>query len=186
MIFPAKRRKNEVIRAKLPEIQGILNGQRLAPLGEIPFGHSTVGFSGCESIAVHNLLVLLGRSQSYQSVLRTIERDCWLFGWFGIFPHRISKSLSRVGISARKTADRDELIRAVSDGFPVILSYWTKRRLFSSIHTVCVYSCEDGTVLLNCFSRCADAALANDFTAWMRSRLLITGYIPDERSYKKE
>lgn len=186
MIFPGKRRKNEAICAALPEILGILNGQRLAPLGEIPFGCSTVGFSGCETIAVHNLLVLIGRPQSYQNVLRTVERDCWLFGWFGIFPHRIQKSLSRVGVTAKKTADRKELIRAVSDGRPVILSYWTKRRLFSSIHTVCIYSCEDGTVLLNCFSRCADAALTNDFTAWLNARLLITGYIPDDISYKKE
>lgn len=185
MIFPATQRKNEQCREKLPPIQGLLNGQRLSPLDNIPFGCSTVGFSGCETIAIHNLLTLLGRPQTYQSILRTVECDCWLFGWFGIFPHRIQKSLSRAGVTAKKTADRGLLIRAAADGTPVILSYWTKRRLFSAIHTVCIYQEKDKTVILNRASRCAHPEVTDNFAAWLEKRLLITGYIPDD-TYKKE
>ena len=153
---PFRRRKNERLRAALSPCTGLLCGQGDGVLAQYPFGLSSVAFSGCEAIAIHNLLVLCGQGIPFSRVLSAVEGDCWLWGWFGIFPRRIGRCLARLGVNSHPTREISALCRAITTGTPVIFSFWTGRPFCSSIHTVCAVRRGDDCVIYNRYNHCTE------------------------------
>ena len=108
----------------------------------------TVGFAGCEAIAIYNALHDLGFNVSLSRIIYDIEYNNYdlAFGWGGTWVNRIDDMLRYYGAEVEKTsasniqtaADNGEL----KEGQVFVTSFWTdSEKWISSIHTVeVVYS----------------------------------------------
>ena len=150
------RAANEKDRAApLPE--GPLCGQRLPPLAALPYGAYTVGYCGCEVIAVYNVLLTLGRPRPFAEVAAALEgRGLLCNGLGGTHLGAAVDYLRAAGcrvkaLGARSAASYD----AAFDGArSALLAFWTGRTLrrpdrqWNMLHTVALAHAPEGGVLV--------------------------------------
>ena len=91
----------------------IINGQNRPQYKDIPFGRSTVGFSGCGAIAIYNVLCERDRDIELDEVINVARNlGClFFFGFFGIRPVKLKKILSYFDIIFEKIRFEDEMPR---------------------------------------------------------------------------
>ena len=141
-------RHNRALEAGLQQGE-MINGQGLGAVSRMKYGLCRMSFNGCECIAVYNALVYLGLKPSLSEVALRLERYKMLFGLFGCDPHRLGRVLMQYGADFRKT-------EAPGTAEAFIISYWTGRRFFSSIHTVFCTRCGDTIKIYNRYNNLAE------------------------------
>ena len=150
--FPSRNLKyNE----EIPLPAGLIHGQSLGAVSGMKFGLSTVSYSGCEVIAVYNALLLSGRHLPFPVIARYMERFRMLGGFWGTNFLALGRCLRHFGLPAKGVRRRAKLAHALEAGQICVVSYWTKRRFASAVHTVCVRMKPDGTVgICNAYNNC--------------------------------
>ena len=114
------------------DANGMLNGQGRAELAKLAFGRSNVGRAGCESIAVYNVLRLLGRPRPLAEIIRDMEKGGYLRmgGHWGASPW-LQLLLRRYGTVARvvtaRGLQRAADVRALTPGAVFIMCIWNRR-----------------------------------------------------------
>lgn len=132
MLIKGSRRYNlrhNSERAGQPEFGRMINGQGLGLVSRFRYGICPMSFNGCEVIAVHNALIYLGKPQPLKDVAFYMERFRVLMGFFGCNAYRLGKALEHFGAEYTREKNADN-----ANAF--IITFWTKRPLFSMIHTV--------------------------------------------------
>ena len=127
--------------------KGMLNGQDREGLGDLAFGFSNVGRAGCESIAVYNALLALGRPRPLADIIRDMEKGGYLRlgGHFGAAPY-FKPLLRRLGAESRAVLPgslrRQAAVRSLTPGAVFIAVMWNRRYLPNKgLHTfTMVYS----------------------------------------------
>lgn len=114
------------------------------------FGRHKAAYNACEAIALHNVLLLLGRSSTLSDSILNIQKSgaMWRLGEWGSDPSRLGTVLKRqYGIN---TSHFFSPKKPLGDGV-YIISYWnTPDRLLDGLHTVALLS-ENGTLrVFNC------------------------------------
>ena len=109
------------------------------PVGDMfKYGFFDVSYNGCEGIAVHNALVLIGKDSSLSKALYDME-SCgamWMGGLFGSNLKKIGKVLSKNNVQYS-----DVELNEINKPGVYIISYWTTGSGFLGItplHTVAV------------------------------------------------
>lgn len=157
-----------------PEYNKMINGQAEGRISKLRYGLFPMSFNGCEVIAVHNALCFLGKPREITEIARFMERYSVLLGLFGCNVFRVGKGLERFGVSSEK-------VKSIDGEGSYILSYWTGRRLFSSIHTV-FCTCEKGrlTVYNRSNHRCTPAEYGSPEEAFGKYEPIVVYRIKNE------
>ena len=123
---------------------GVLNGQGREGLEDLSFGFSRVGRAGCESIAVYNALLALGRPQPLADIIRAMEKGGYLRlgGHLGAAPY-FKPLLRRMGAESRTvlpgSLKRQAAVRSLTPGAVFIVTIWNRRFLPNKgLHTFTV------------------------------------------------
>lgn len=174
------RDKNCFIRDKLMLPQGMLNGQNLEPLAELPYGAWNIGNNGCEAIAVYNALLMLGRNESFQEVAAKLEKDGLLFNGFGgTNLASVVQFFRRKGISLRilRRHARKEYDQAFVGAECAILSFWTGKSMkrkdgsWNTLHTVAVRHCPQGIEVCNAWGNRPFPCISSSFREFLGDEL---------------
>jgi len=149
------RDKNRAHREAAALPSGYLNGQNLPPLAMLPYGAYTVGWCGCEAIAVYNLLLALGKAQPFAEIASELERRGLLLNGLGgthlgaARRYLQSLDLDTYLLSARREREYDA---AFAGAKTALLAYWTGKSLktpdggWNMLHTVAISHAPDGGV----------------------------------------
>ena len=128
----------------LTDEQGMLNGQDREGLGALAFGFSRVGRAGCESVAVYNALLALGRPRPLAEIIRDMEKGGYLRlgGHFGAAPY-FKPLMRRYGAQTRVVLpgqmQRQADVRTLTEGAVFIATIWNRRFLPNKgLHTFTV------------------------------------------------
>jgi len=178
------REKNAAEREAAAIPQGYFNGQHLPPLALLPYGAYTVGFCGCEAIAVYNLLLTLGKARPFQEIAAELERHGLLLnGLGGTHLGAVRWYLQSLGLKtdllgARRSKEYDP---AFSRANSALLAYWTGAALknregsWNMLHTVALSHAPDGGVTVyNAFCGSSVPEHAPSIAAFLRSG----GFLP--------
>ncbi|MBR1496498.1 MAG: hypothetical protein IJ617_02600 [Oscillospiraceae bacterium] len=135
---------------------GLLNGQSLGILGQMPYGGYTMDYNGCEVIACCNALRLLGRNVALGDVAAYFERHgIFLGGLWGTHAAEIPRYFTRLGFkpetlyasAVRGSAQYDDALAKARAG---VFSFWNDaKRLRSGVHTVALTATERGLTVYN-------------------------------------
>ena len=160
----------------IPRPAGLINGQSLGAVSGMKFGLSTVRLSGCEIIAVYNALLLCGKPKQFCEVAYYMERFCVLAGFWGTNVFALGRCTAHFGVHAEAVRRRGDLEHALEEGQICLFVYWTGKRFFSSVHTVCIQAAGDRLQVYNAYNRCGHAVrtTARDY---LYPRRMILGYI---------
>lgn len=107
----------------------MINGQGMGDVSKLKFGLFQMSFNGCEVISVYNALRYVGKPQPLQEVAFFLEKYRVLLGTFGCNVFRLGKALRKFGANY-------ERVKEIGDTPAFIVSFWTGKPFFSSIHTV--------------------------------------------------
>ncbi|MCM1505640.1 MAG: hypothetical protein NC177_00675 [Ruminococcus flavefaciens] len=151
MISENNYRHNIQIYDKL-QYGRMINGQAVDYVSEMRYGLCRMSFNGCEVIAVHNALVYLKKTVPMYEVSHYMESFRMLAGIFGCNPFKIGKALEYFGIKC--ISDRTILNPEV-----FIMSFWTGKCFFSSIHTVFCVRTKKGITVYNRYNNCPYARI---------------------------
>ena len=163
MILPRKVRSNfelnrQADTAGAADSRGMLNGQGRPALSRLRFGYADVGRSGCESIAVYNVLRLLDRPRPLADIIRDMERGGYLRmgGLLGAAPYfepllRRYSAHSRIVTPARLR--RQEREGTAKPGEAYLMVIWNRRfRPDKGLHTFAAVRAENGWEVFNRFN----------------------------------
>lgn len=168
--FGVKRniRCNSALSDALGEVR-MINGQACGTVSSFRYGLCRMSFNGCEVIAVHNALVWLGKPQKLADIAAYMERFRVLMGFFGCNAYKIGKALSHFGAANKK-------IKYPADSPAYVVSFWTKRRFLSSIHTVFCVRTENGTEVYNSSNGCTGVRIYEDIQQYIGKKRPIAVY----------
>lgn len=152
---------------KLSEnINGMINGQALGTVSRMRYGFFPMSFNGCEVISVYNALCCLGKSVPLHEVAFFMERYKIFFGLFGCNVYSIGKALGHFGIECENSGKSDIFI----------MSFWTGKKFFSSVHTVLCIRKKGFIQVYNRYNRCPDVKKYNNINDISPRRRLIAVY----------
>ena len=129
--------------------EGYINGQNIGVVSNVRYGLCRMGFNGCESIALYNAMLYLGKKTQLTFIALYMERYKMLMGILGCNPYRISRALTRYGIGYMPK-------ECIDNNGAYIISFWTGRRMMSSIHTVFARAYDDGLEIYNLYNNSPD------------------------------
>ena len=160
MLSDRNYRQNRRLDAQLP--QGMLNGQGLGTVSRFRYGLFSFGWCGCEIIAAYNLRQMIGCPERLSVIAREIYRHGHvLLGFFGTNVYVLSHYLKKHGIPAGAVYSKRAFLRR--PGTCGVVSFWTKRVLASSIHTVAYRVNADGSVTV--FNRYNNRGYAYEYAS---------------------
>ena len=163
------REKNRAIRARVALPSGLLNGQDLPPLSQLPYGAWRMGCNGCEVIAVYNALLALGRPEPRPAVAAELEEKSLLFNGFGGTNLPALAAFFRrrgIGLKLLRRKDWGRYDAAFAAADCAVLSYWTGPRLrradkhWNTLHTVSLHPHPAGVSVCNVYGDSAKPVLA--------------------------
>lgn len=115
---------------------------------DMRFGHSDMGYSGCEIIALYNALNRLQpkTKPSLSSLIREFEKDgMLLFGLFGTSPYALDRYLRKSGfLTVFSTSSKELNAIARSSRAMILTMYNDYRDITEQVHTICIT--HDGSV----------------------------------------
>ncbi|MBQ7566568.1 MAG: hypothetical protein IJT18_05550 [Oscillospiraceae bacterium] len=145
-LLPHKKRRTANAAAFIGAPDGLILGQ--TALRELPYGKCTMDYNGCEVIACHNALRLLGRPKPLGETAAYFERHgLFRAGKWGTHVSAIPRFFERQGFAVR-TFYADEC--GDFAGRIAVFSFWNSaRRLRSGVHTVALERTADGLRVYN-------------------------------------
>ncbi len=133
----------------------MINGQGLGDVSRMRYGLCHMSFNGCEVISVYNALQYLDIPQPLHEVAFYMERYKVLLGIFGCSPYKLGKALEHFGAAF-------ERLKEPGDEEAFIVSFWTKHRFLSSIHTVFCVRTPQGIRVYNRYNNYPDVQVCPD------------------------
>ena len=122
---------------------------------DIKFGKADMAFSGCEIMAVYNILLSMGKgagAEFMSDLISEFERSgAALKGMIGSSPRSVIRHLKRHGISCRLIWSEDKISDNVNRA--IVMMYNDRRNLYEQIHTVAFIRENDGFIPHNARSR---------------------------------
>lgn len=116
-----------------------INGQGKGEVAKMKYGFYHMAWNGCEMIALYNAAHALGRHQSLQDIcLEMYPKSSVACGFFGSNPIVLDRYFKAHDIPFHKTYDYNAFFNALKDCRCGVLSFWNRRRVFGSLHTVMV------------------------------------------------
>jgi hypothetical protein len=173
--------KNFEHNMQIPLPEGLINGQALGAVSAMKYGRSTVSYSGCECIAVYNMLLLNGIRKPFPEIVRYMERYRMLLGFWGTDFLALGRCLRHFGLRTRRMFRKKRIAAALRPDCPALAVYWTKRRFASSVHTVCVVPDGSGILtVMNAYNRC-DQPVTEPMEGFLHKKLILA-YLPCEET----
>ncbi len=126
----------------------LINGQGLGEVAKMKYGFFPMSYNGCEMIALHNSMVLLGEKSSLREVCKEMyPRAQALSGLFGSNPCLLGSFYKRRAIPCRTTYRYNDFFDSLDDVPVAVLSFWNKKKPFHGLHTVTVQK-KDGKIIV--------------------------------------
>lgn len=147
----------------------MINGQAVAYVSGMRYGICRMNFNGCEVIAVHNALVYMNKARPVYEIARYMERFRMLAGFFGCNPYKIGKALEHFGVECRKS-------HRIGNSGAFIVSFWTGRRFFSTIHTVFCVLNKNGILVWNRYNNSPDVRRYRNIHEFIGQKKIIAVY----------
>lgn len=117
----------------------VINGQGCGEVAKMKYGFFNMSYNGCEMIALHNSMVLLGKNSDLKEVCREMYSHCQvLSGLLGSNPCFLGSFYKRRSITFRKTYNYNEFFNSLESTPVAVLSFWNKNKPFHGLHTVTV------------------------------------------------
>ncbi len=113
---------------------------------DMRYGTQTVQYSGCEVIAVFNVLRSFGRNPDMAALIRSFEEDGCIFGAeFGTSPKSAVDFFTRNGFEAEATY-KEEDFAAIAEraGAMILTAYNDCLDIMKMAHTICITKEADG------------------------------------------
>ena len=152
------RKSNCALRSQALLPTGMLNGQSVLPLSDLPYGAWRMGKNGCEVIAVYNALLAMGMPRPLIEIAEALEKRGLLFNGFGGTNLGAVKDYFRkCGVKVRVLRRRDaaQYDEALRGAECAVLSFWTgaalrrKKGVWNTLHTVSVRPTVYGVQICN-------------------------------------
>lgn len=138
-------KNNSMYEKCLPE--GPINAQGLGAVKKYRYGAFSFGWCGCEIIAVYNLLKLYGKPEKLCDISREIyPYGHILLGFFGTNVYTLKHYYKKHSIPVRTIKDKAHFLSQGAKSKCGTVSFWTKRVMASSIHTVAYSISDNGEV----------------------------------------
>lgn len=138
---------NYKFNKNMPMPDRFINGQALGMVSQLRYGLFPMSYNGCEIIAVYNYMRLHGvKTNMADLALEIYPKGSVLMGLFGSNPYMLRHYFQKRGMSEYGITDYERFKREFPKAGSAIISFWTKRPLLSSLHTVAVESKENGGV----------------------------------------
>lgn len=112
----------------------LLCGQKNPPATDMRYGKYTLGYNGCELIAVCNVMLLLGNPQPLWKIVLEAELNNMFYffknGVFGSDPKKLRRFFSAYGLSFSYHKNQADFLSATSNGESLcgIVSFWNNKR----------------------------------------------------------
>ena len=117
----------------------VINGQGCGEVAKMKYGLCNMSYNGCEMIALHNSMVLLGKSSDLKEICKEMyPKSQMLSGIFGSNPCLLGSFFKRRNILFRKTYNYTEFFDSLESTSVAVLSFWNKKKPFNGLHTVTV------------------------------------------------
>lgn len=159
----------------IPLPTDLMNGQALGAVSGMKFGLGSIGNCGCEVIAVYNALLIAGCPRPFTEIARYMERFSMLGGLWGTDPHALGHCLRHFGLNVRRLRSHESVKRVLQTGSCCVYVYWTKRRMASAIHTVCMEQKGEKLWIYNAYNN-VPHAIQSTPDAYLQGRRMILAY----------
>ena len=117
----------------------VINGQGCGEVAKMKYGLCNMSYNGCEMIALHNSMVLLGKDSDLKEICKEMyPRSQMLSEIFGSNPCLLGSFYKRRSIAFQKTYKYNEFFNNLESTPVAVLSFWNKRKPFHGLHTVTV------------------------------------------------
>lgn len=170
MIIGKYNYRHNVIKSRDFCNGNMINGQALNTVSEMRYGLCHMSFNGCEVISVYNALAYLKKTVPLCDIAFYMEKFKVLFGIFGCNVFKIGKALKHYGINYVRSKE-------IGSAEIFIVSFWTGKRLLSSIHTVFCTRGADGINIYNKYNSCPDVRTCKENSEISSPEKIIAVYI---------
>lgn len=138
-------KNNSMYEKCLPE--GLINGQGMGAVKRYRYGAFSFGWCGCEIIAVYNLLKLYGKPEKLCDICREIyPYGHILLGFFGTNVYTLKHYYKKHAVPVKAITNKAQFLNEGAKSKYGTVSFWTKRVMASSIHTVAYSIDENGEI----------------------------------------
>lgn len=190
-LYPREPRKrlsdeNYLYNRKRDIVNQLINDQndgKETGVNKLKIGRTDVGWSGCEIIAIHNALVLLGKESSFADVEREFEISGALtkvpfvpIGAYGSNPYALRRMITTFGLEAKSVSFKWIL----NNPGIYVFSYWNYGGLLKGLHTILLESDGEKYRLYN-YGSTGQAILGKDQYVERFKERFIIGYDVHEK-----
>ena len=117
----------------------VINGQGCGEVAKMKYGLCNMSFNGCEMIALHNSMVLMGKNSDLKEICKEMyPKSQMLSGIFGSNPCLLGSFYKKRSFLFRKTYRYTEFFDSLESTTVAVLSFWNKKKPFNGLHTVTV------------------------------------------------
>ena len=117
----------------------VINGQGCGEVAKMKYGLCNMSFNGCEMIALHNSMVLMGKNSYLKEICKEMyPKSQMLSGIFGSNPCLLGSFYKKRNFLFRKTYRYTEFFDSLESTTVAVLSFWNKKKPFNGLHTVTV------------------------------------------------
>lgn len=172
-------KKNYYHNVLIPLPDDYLNGQDAGQLTKLRYGLYSVGWCGCEMIAVYNAAHDLGVKGA------TLPRVCYemypktsiAMGFFGSNVAMLGDYFKRRNIPYTQTWDYNRFFNELPSCRCGILSFWNHRRIAGTLHTVMVKYVDGKIVIFNKSNKRTEPVPVPSRHEVTSKKLFIVGYL---------
>lgn len=127
-----------------------INGQGKGQISKMKYGLYSMGWNGCEMIAIYNAMRDLGLGRSIQDIcLEMYPKSSVAVGFFGSNPLLLDKYFKIHNVPYTETRQFNRFFNELPNNQCGIASFFNHRPIFSSLHTVMVKNVNGQIVVYN-------------------------------------
>ena len=159
---------------------GYINGQGVGAVSEMMYGINHMSWNGCEMIAIYNAMHRIGKHVELRDVAREMYPISQVaMGFFGSNVYVLGRYFKRHGIPYTPILSYNNFFNQIREHKCGVCSFWNRRILFGSLHTVMV-EFRDGKYVVynrtNGRTEPAELSFRGNITS---KKLFIIGYLID-------
>ncbi|MBQ1995528.1 MAG: hypothetical protein II237_04990, partial [Clostridia bacterium] len=107
----------------------VINGQGCGEVAKMKYGLCNMSFNGCEMIALHNSMVLMGKNSDLKEICKEMyPKSQMLSGIFGSNPCLLGSFYKKRNFLFRKTYRYTEFFDSLESTTVAVLSFWNKKK----------------------------------------------------------
>lgn len=157
---------------------GTINGQGRGKISTAHYGLYNMAYNGCGIIGLYNFYELIGEHKELADIAKEMYPiGAVLMGTFGTNPLKLGKYFHKQGTLVSKTKSFSEFFNEFEKCDYAVISFWTGKKPFCSIHTVCLENAADGVIVYNYRNALRVPKKFNSLIAFLDNSNFIEGYI---------